>query len=319
MALLLAACGGGGGDEAERAGELASSTAQGWAADAQAMPVATATTVQAATRTLESALAASPAALAAAAGRATALAARPLSLSLVLPCTGGGHVAARISGGSTASQLNGVLDAGERFELVFDACRSATGSARFDGALQIDVAAADAADLDVTHRAQALVFTDATGRYTLDGSVREQRRTSGLPAGRQRMASRLSSPGLALLARVDGRNSSHELRTLDWTVVLTVDAASALVERSHAGTLVLAVNTPRRPNATLAITTEGTLVATPGGLFATQGSFSVATQRDRIAVDYAGTQVQLSLDLGNDGSIDRRWTLPRSSFDGEAG
>lgn len=315
VALLLAACGGGDGGDA--AGSLASSTVQGWAADAQAMPLAASTAVQTATRSLEAALAADAAAPNVSAMRP--LAAGRLALELVLPCTGGGVVATSISGGSLATQANGVLDAGESYALVFDDCRSAGDGARLNGALRLDVAAFGPVEADLTHRAQALTLTtDGGARYALDGGVREQRRVARLGAA-SHLTSHLTSPGLALIARIDGRSGSHELRVLDWHVTSTVDVFGTLLQSSHQGTLVLAVATPRRPPATLTITTQGTLVAGPGGLYASQGSFSVATPHDRIIVSHGATQVSLMLDLGNDGRIDRSWTLPRFVFDAEAG
>lgn len=313
LAGLLAGCGGSGGDDLERM--LSSETAEGYAADAQAMPLAAATTVALATLTLEAVMRgggitpASPATPPAPAAQ-SALTAR---------CNNGGSLSFSISGGTAGQRLNGILDAGETYTISFDNCGHLDDRGVLDGSLSLVVTASSATQADLTHSADALRLTSTQGRYTLQGAVREQRSSTATAGGGQRLASRLTSSGLGLQSLVGGRSSSYELRALDWTVICLLDNAGLLVQRTHQGTLMLAASTPRRPNATLSVVTQGSLVASENGLYAAQGSFSVATHNDRIAVSYGSTSVTLELDLGNNGSIDRRWTLPRLSFDGQAG
>lgn len=306
FAALLAACGGGtdGPDQA-----LSSQTAQGYAADSQAMPLAATTTVQVATLTLESALYG---------GVPTPTAQGPQS-AVTAACNNGGSISFSISGGTPGQRLNGVLDAGETYTINFNNCGHLDDRGVLDGSLTLAVTAYSQTDADLTHAANALRLSNSQGTYTLQGSVREQRSSTATAGGGRRLASRQTSSGLGLQSLVAGRGSSYELRSLDWTVVCMLDTTGLLVERTHQGTLLLAASTPRRPNATLQVATQGTLVASDNGLYAAQGSFSLTTNHDRIAVSYGVTTVTLELDLGNNGSIDRRWTLPILSFHGEVG
>lgn len=307
IAALLAACGGGSTYGVEQA--LSSETAQGYAADSQAMPLAATTTVQVATLTLESALRG---------GGLTPTTPGPQS-AVTATCSNGGSISFSISGGTPGQRLNGLLDAGETYSISFDNCGHLDDNGVLDGSLTLVVTAYSPSDADLTHAANALRLSNSQGRYTLQGSIREQRSSAATAGGGRRLTSRQTSSGLGLQSVVAGRNSSYELRSLDWTVVCVLDMSGLLVQRTHQGTLMLAASTPRRPNATLQVATQGTLVASDNGLYAAQGSFSLATNQDRIAVSYGATTVTLELDLGNNGSIDRRWTLPRLSFDGEAG
>lgn len=312
--VLLAGCGGGGGvDNIEQT--LSSETAQGYAADSQAMPLAASTTVQTATRALESALAAQSGTTPSGPSGPSAL------VALTLSCANGGTLSFSVSGGTVAQHLNGLLDAGETYQLTFNNCAGPAldDNGVLDGSLALVVTAYSPTQADLTHTANALRLTNTQGRYTLQGGVREQRSSTATGGGGQRLASHLTSSGLALQGVVAGRSSSYELRSLDWTVICTLDVSGLLVQRTHQGALTLAASTPRRPNATLQVATQGTLVASDNGLYAARGSFSLATNHDRIFVVYGSTTVMLELDLGNNGSIDRRWTLPRLGFDAEAG
>ena len=312
-AALIAGCGGGGtgsSDELDQA--LSSDTAQGYAADAQAMPMSAATTVQLATLALEAALTSGPAPVPAPSSQAS-------SFSFVAPCNNGGSISVGIAGGSAEQRANGVLDAGETYTISFAQCGHLDNRGVLDGSLSVVVTAFSVSQADLTHSANALRLTSTQGRYTLQGTVREQRSTTATRGGGTRLGSQLTSSGLGLQSQVGGLTGSYELRALDWTVVCLLDSTGTLLRRSHQGSLSLAASTPRRPHATLQVLTQGTLVAGDDGLYAAQGSFILATHRDRIAVTYGSTTVTLELDLGNNGSIDRRWTLPRVSFDGQAG
>lgn len=101
-------------------------------------------------------------------------------------------------------------------------------------------------------------------------------------------------------------------------MVCTLAGDGALLVRTHQGLLALAVDTPRRPPATLQVATHGTLVVGSDGI-TSAGSFRIATGRDSVSVVHADTLVSVALDLGNDGSVERRWTLTRGAFSAEAG
>ncbi len=323
LSLTLVACGGGGFAEVLGTPSISSETAQGWAADAQVMPVTAATTTETATRTLETAMAtgtvvatAAPGAQALSAGTSQATV---QAASFTLRCANGGTLAFTVNGGTTQQQLNGRMDAGEVYDVTFTNCGGATPGAVLDGGLTITVNAYTTTSADFTHTARALRFTDVRGVYTLDGTLREQRSTTALAGGSQRLSSRLSTPtGLTLQSRVSGRNSSYELQQLDWTAVCTVDASGQPTARSHQGTLAIAVRTPRRPSATLQVATQGSMTLGDDGM-TSQGSFSITTSDDRVSVTYSDSGVSIALDLGNNGTVERRWTMTRLAFIAEAG
>ncbi|HZF78734.1 MAG TPA: hypothetical protein VEZ89_02980 [Rubrivivax sp.] len=310
VGVVLAGCGGGGGssDELDRA--LSSDTAQGYAADAQAMPLSAGTTVQLATLALEAALSG---------GGHLPVPGPTSQVSFAAPCNNGGSINIGITGGTAQQRDNGVLDAGETYTITFAQCGHLDNRGVLDGSLTLVVNAFSGSQADLTHSANALQLTSTQGRYTLQGAVRERRSSTASSGGGQRISSQLTSAGISLQSLVSGRTSSYELRALDWTVVSLLDSSGALLRRTHQGTLSLTASTPRRPQATLQVVTQGTLVAADNGLYAAQGSFGLATHNDSIAVTYGTTTVTLELDLGNNGSIDRRWTLPRVGFDAEAG
>ncbi len=318
---MLAACGGGGDENG-----LSLQNAQGYAADGATMPVAAATGIDSATQTLETSMAT---AAAAGTGREQAQAADmspQATASLSVACPNGGTIAWTVTGTDATMLGNGRLDAGETYAVTYTACGTADAdSSVLDGQLQIVVATRTATDLDATHSTTNLKLTTASGAtYTLNGSTRVQRNESTTTSGGRQVTRHITSPGISLVSHVPlsgggARDASYNLRSYDWTVTRTYDAGGALVSRSHNGHLLADASTPRRPDATLEITTEGTLTLSGTDGAAASGSFTVVTSRNTIACTYGSGIVTLTLDIGNDGKIDRTWTLTRVNFIGEAG
>ncbi len=317
---LLAACGGGDDENG-----LSLQNAQGYAADGATMPVAAATGVDSATQTLESSLAA---AAAASAGRETAQSAgmTPQDVSVSHACPNGGTIAWTVTGGTPTTQGNGQLDAGETYAVTYTHCGTADAdSSVLDGSTSLVVTTRTSTELDFTHTTSNLTLTTVTGAtYALSGSTRVQRSETTTTGGGRQVTRHITSPGISLVSHVPlsgggTRDASYNLRSYDWTVTRTYDAGGALVSRSHAGSLVADAHTPRRPDASLQITTEGTLTLNGGDGATASGSFTIITSRNTIACTYGGGVATLTLDIGNDGKIDRSWTLTRTTFLGEAG
>lgn len=311
-AALLSACGGGGSDTGDN-GQV-QTVAQGYAADATTMTVLSATQMDSAADMLEASLGAA----------ATAADGRMQTQALGLQggsasCAGGGSISWSITGGTTQQQLNGQLDAGESYHVLFANCGVGGSDLVLDGGLKLDVTAVGNGNTDITLTAEALRGTTAQGSTTLTGSKRRQRTVVALQGGGRQVTAQLTSSGdLALVSSISGRSASYTLRALNWTIVRTFDANGALTQRSHQGSLDLAVASPRRPSATLQISTQGTLTLGSDGL-AAAGSFQVVTSDQRILCSYGSNSITLQLDIGNDGSIDRSWTLTRPVYNGEAG
>jgi len=333
-AAWLAACGGG-GDTAV----VDTATVNGNAADASTMPLAAAEALDEATVTLESALATTASdsggssangsngssSTAAADGLVQPQAAAQAGgsgVGVTVACAGGGSVRWSISGGTLQQQLNGQLDAGETYDVTFTACAGANTGLVLDGRLSLVVNArsstASTSAWDLALSATGLALSGAPGSFTVNGSARSQRSSSTLADGGTQLDSHFSADTLALASGLSGRQASYQLKTLDWTVARRSDAAGALLSRSHQGTLALVVGSTRRPAATLQVASLGSATVGSDGL-AASGSFRLTTGGDRVDVVYGSATVTVSVDLGNDGSIDKTWTLSRGSFQGEAG
>ena len=307
--LALAACGGGGGLD----DSLSAEVAQGYAADAATMPVSATNSVDAATGALETAL-----------GTATTADAPSMQAqALAEPqatggtsCVLGGSIAWTVTG--PADTLgNGRLDAGETYTVTYTGCVTDAGTT-LDGSMQLAVATRTTSAIDFTVTATGLKATTANAVYQLDGNLREQRSSVTTPVGGTQVTGAVSSSGITLLTTRGTRQATYQLRSLNWTVVRTYSSTGTLQTRTHAGSLEMTANTPRRPAASLSITTQGTLTVLADG-FAGAGSFTVRTARDTIACTYGNGTAVLTLDRGNDGTINRSWTLQRTDFIDAAG
>jgi len=128
--ILLSSCGGGGG---------------GGTAPVLAVPTlsqldATATSANAASTGEDTALAVDSVI-----DRTSALAlAMPAGVvSATVACAGGGSATLSISGGTLAGELDGQLDAGEHYSIVFAQCGDSAGSGRLNGSAEMEVVSAD--------------------------------------------------------------------------------------------------------------------------------------------------------------------------------
>jgi hypothetical protein len=317
--MALAACGGGGSGDDDRT-QISDDTAQGYAADAATMPVTAGTALSAATATLQTALTTATAAAAKPAGDeggaiATTQATTPTTTVL---CALGGSVSWVVSGLPLADLLNRRLDAGESYDITYSACATAITGVVLNGTARVVVNAADASGFDLATTATALTATTPQGRFVLDGRWQHQLHVSTDAGGGTTRVSRFATPLATLTSTVNTRQARYELRDMDWTVTDTFNSSGQPVSRAHNGRLELFASTPRRPSATLGVATLGTLVIGSDGL-AVSGGFSLVAGGDKWSVTYGATTVTIALDIGNDGSTERTWTLQRLVFHGEAG
>jgi hypothetical protein len=331
---LLSACGGG---SESTDSSLSNDAAQGYSADASTMPVSAAAALEAAATALEAGVLGSSGSSAgtsdagggSGAERATALQATPnrttalatplaTTRPVITACPGGGSVSWIASGPTLALLLNGQLDAGESYEATFNACAGTTPGLTLDGRFNLSVAASSSTAADLGLTATDLQVSAAQVRVVVNGNLRSQRSNATNASGGTAMTSRLTSASVTLASTVATRLGSYELRNLDWSVVRTRNAAGELLSTAHLGSLNLATSTTRRPAATLQIVTAGSLTLASDGA-AAQGSYSLVTATDKVSTVYGSGTVTFSLDLGNNGSVERSWTINRSSFLGEAG
>lgn len=325
--LALAACGGGAGDGGSDNAAVSDDTAQGYAADAAIMPATAGAALSAATAALQAAVAtpaaaaakpadaASAEALQAASGGSAALA---TTATTSVPCALGGSVSWVASGLPLAELLNRRLDAGETYDISYNACGTAITGVVLSGTAKVVVNAADASGFDLATTATTLTATTPHGRFVLDGAWQHRLSTGTDASGATTRANRLATASATLTSTIGARQARYELRDMDWTVTDTFDAGDRFVSRAHNGHLELFASTPRRPSATLGVATIGTLLIGSDGL-AVSGGFSLMAGGDKWSVTYGSATVTIALDIGNDGSTDRTWTLQRLVFHGDAG
>ena len=318
-AAVLAACGGGGGADSS----LTATNAQGYAADSATMSVSAASSADSSISTIETALTATLAPTAAGAPQMQAQAtASAVSTGGSGTCANGGSVSWTVTAPTLALATNGQFDSGESYSVTYTNCGSPDGDAVLDGNATLVVNTRTATTVDITHSTTALTLTTLTGKWVTSGSTHAVRSVVDTSSGGVQFTSQFTSSGITLDSTIGARQAHYALKSLSWTVVRTYDATGVLTARSHQGSVAIDASTPRRPNATLQVTTNGALTVGSDGL-ATSGSFSLITAHDTIACTYGSGSgsgsVTLTLDLGSDGKIDGTWTLTRTVFNGEAG
>lgn len=317
-AAALAACGGGGSGVAE----LSDAVAQGYAADAATMPTATFGALDAVGDSLDEALQASAvvAAQTTEESRRQALGAvSPADVETTVDCAGGGTVQWTVSGGTLETQLNRQLDTGENFDITYAQCVTPEG-VTLDGHVVVDVTLrSDAAD-DLAMTVDGLTATGVGGAtFLLNGELRNRRERMAQEGGGRALTSRFTSNGFTLASTIGVRQANYTLQALDWSVIRVRDAQGLLTARSHEGALSLAARTPRRPDATLDIATSGALQIADDG-YAAAGGLTVSTNLNRWTVSWSlPSTVTIQFDAGNNGTVNRTWTLTRQNLLDQAG
>lgn len=306
---LLAACGGSGGDDDDGTAGISNESAEGYAADSAAMPVVAADGVDLAVEAVEAGLSA---------GAAGAGGVKIQSVDGSAACAGGGTVSWTVTSLDAEDEANGRLDTGEVVDVEYAACIGADGTTTLDGSLQLTVNERDEDSSDLTLLVSGLELRKPAGSFTVGGGMRLQRETVTLDGGGSERRRTLSSESVAMVTMIGERESNYRLRDLDWTVVKTYDAGGAFVSRTHDGELTLEADNPRRPDAQLAIDTDGALTVGADGYVAA-GRLVATSNEHELTATWADASVTITLDLGRDGSIDRSWTITRDTLLGRIG
>ena len=234
-----------------------------------------------------------------------------LQASSPLACPGGGSATVSITGGTPASRLNGQLDAGEVYSVVFAACSGAAGIGQIDGTLAMTVVSASGNSangaLSVSLTATRLALALPRGGATLDGSVTRAFGVATNADGSVHLTSRYTTPSLTLATRYGMRSSTFVLSNVDVTRTATL-AGGALQSSGIGGNHTI---TATLPNASFGYT-----VATSGGATysadgsPTSGLWTITLPNTTITVTVSGTTATVALDRGKDGTIDRSFTVP---------
>ncbi len=220
--------------------------------------------------------------------------------SVTVACGGGGTAVFTVSSGSLASLTNGVLDAGERYSILFSNCRVSAGSDSVNGLMSLEVIRASASELTVQTSTQGIVVARPHRTLTLDGSstLTQSVATQGATVI---TTHRWVSPQIALTSLHNARLSSLTLSDVDLTQT-TSTIGGVPGNSTSSGSLTITVGWPHNSwSATIA--TQGTAIYDANGV-ATQGSWRMSLPHDRLDLTVAGGMATVTIDHGPDGSID---------------
>jgi len=323
---LLAACGGGGGDDGGGpVTPMSQSDATADAANASSTGTDTASALDTLVDTT-TALAPVLAATAAAspAGRVQVESARPEtspappSISGTVACPGGGTATMTVTG--TLELLrNGQLDAGEGYSVTYAQCSGGAGLARLDGRVDVAVLSADhatsPASLSVDITATHLMLTLPAGNATLDGKSTLTRSvaTSG---DTTTVTSHVAVPSATLATSFNARNGTFVLSDLDATRTVTW-AGGTVTGSQYVGHHTLS-GTAWGRTFSMVVSTTGAVHEDAGGALVS-GAWTVVRPHATVATTVANGLVVITVDDGNDGTLDHTWTFPSAQLAASAG
>ncbi len=325
---LLAACGGGdGGSTGASTTPLSQSDATADAANASATGSDTASAMDAVvdTTTALAQAVAQPSGTSAprlqaesAPGEASPQAAAPVT-TVSVNCAGGGSATLGIAGGTAATQLDGRLDAGEVYTVTYAQCAGGAGWAQLNGSVEMDVTAADhtssPSSFSVNLTATGLTLSLPAGHATLDGTATVARSvtTSGSAT---LTSSHVSVPSATLATAFNARTGSFTLAGLDATRTLT-SVNGVVTGSQYSGHHTLS-GTAWGRTFSMTVATTGDVDYDAGGALVS-GAWKVVRPNATVAAAVADGMVVLTVDDGNDGTIDHTWTFPLAQLGASAG
>ena len=326
---LLTACGGGGGDNSgNSATPLSQSDATADAANSSVTGSDTAAGLDAVIDTT-SALAQSVAQASASASTdrmraesapvgAAPEAAAPVT-NVTVNCAGGGTATLSITGGTAATELDGQLDAGETYTVTYAQCTGGAGWAQLNGSVVMDVTAADhatsPASFSVNLTATNLALSLPSGSATLNGTATVAR-TVATSNGTTTTSSHVTVPGATLATAFNARTGSFALTDLDATRTLSSVAGVATASQ-YAGHHTLS-GTAWGRTFSMTVATDGNVDYDASGTLVS-GAWAVIRPKATIATTVANGLVVMTVDDGNDGTIDHTWTFPLAQLGSAAG
>jgi len=320
---LLTACGGGGGDTSTppTVTPLSQPDATADSANASDTGNDTASSMDSVVDTTAAlAQVAAQSAAAAPAGREQALSARAADVTnLGVDCAGGGTATLSITGASLASEADGQLDAGEKLTVTYVQCTGHAGWTQLNGSVEMDVTSADystspttlAVSLTVTN----LAASTPHGSATLNGTATISRSVV-ISNGTTTTTSNLTVPSATLATSYNSRSGTFTLSDLDATRTLT-SVAGITTASQYSGSHTLSGSADGRTFAYTVSTTGSVNYDATGALVS--GAWTVVRPDATIATTVADGTVVITVDDGNNGSIDDTWTFPAAQLDAAAG
>ena len=262
-------------------------------------------------------------ATAAASDRERALSAGPAATSgitnVTVACAGGGTATLSITGGTAASELNGQLDAGEHYSVAYAQCTGQAGFAQLNGNVEMDVVSADhttsPASVAVNLTVTGLALSLPAGTATLNGTASVSRSVS-TSGSTTTTTSHVTVPSATLATAFNSRSGSFTLSDLDATRTLTT-VAGVVTASQYNGHHTLSGSANGRTFSMTVATTGNVSYDAVGALVS--GAWTVVRPHATVATTVANGLVIITVDDGNDGTIDHTWTFPAAQLAAAAG
>ena len=245
--------------------------------------------------------------------------AAPPVTNVTVNCGGGGTATLSITGGTVESELSGQLDEGEHYSVVYAQCTGQAGATQLNGSVEMDVTSADyttspstvAVSIAVTN----LALTLPAGTATLNGTATVSRSVVARN-GTTTTTSNVTVPNATLTTAFNARSGSFTLSDLDATRMLT-SVGGIVTASQYAGHHTLSGSADGR-TFSMTVSTTGSLGYDATGTLVS-GAWSGVRPLATIATTLANGAVTLTVDDGNDGTIDHTWTFPEATLNAAAG
>ena len=332
--VLLAACGGGGGggssppapaptpavSEADATGDASN------AAQAGNTGTASLDAIFDATQALAVTVAATPSA----AARTNAQGVRrpqdgiTTVTDVSVTCAGGGTATVTIGGGTLTTERNGVFDAGETYTITYAQCAGQLGLATLNGEVELDITSVTGGQNSIEPTTVvaaismpmgAVSMTLPQGTITANGSATLSR-TSITAGTTTTTTSTIANGSLAVTTAFNARSGSYTISNLAATRVVTATTGQPTTS-TYSGTHTLS-GTANGRTFQLTATTAGALAFDANGL-PTSGDWTVVRTDATIHSVLADGTVVMTVDDGNDGTIDNTYTFDVGTLDAAAG
>jgi hypothetical protein len=239
--------------------------------------------------------------------------------NVTVDCAGGGTATLSITGGTAASELNGQLDAGEHYSVAYAQCTGQAGFAQLNGNVEMDVVSADhttsPASVAVNVTVTGLTLSLPAGSATLAGSASVSRSVAS-SGGSTTTTSHVTVPSATLATAFNARSGSFTLSDLDATRTVTA-VAGVTTASQYDGHHTLSGTADGR-TFSMTVATTGNVSYDAGGALVA-GAWTVVRPHATIATTVANGMVVITVDDGNDGTIDHTWTFPAAQLDAAAG
>ncbi len=239
--------------------------------------------------------------------------------NVTVNCAGGGTATLSITGGTAASELNGQLDAGEHYSVTYAQCTGAAGYAQLNGNVEMDVVSADhatsPASVAVNLTVTGLALSLPAGTATLNGTASVSRSVVSA-GGTTTTTSHVTVPSATLATAFNARSGSFTLSDLDATRTLTT-VAGVVTASQYDGHHTLSGSANGRTFSMTVATTGNVSYDATGALVS--GAWTVVRPHATIATTVANGTVIITVDDGNDGTIDHTWTFPAAQLVAAAG